>query len=70
MNDSLFKSNIFNISPPYFYKGQRLKYHELFNKPSHNIIIAITKIYPKINIDLINQLIDETPYISKIKNIL
>lgn len=66
-DDSLFKSDVYNISPPYFYKGQRLKYHELFNEPSNNLKQAINKIYPKIDINSINKLIDDTPYISDIR---
>lgn len=31
-------------------------YHELFSDPSDNLKLAINRIYPRINLDLINKI--------------
>lgn len=38
------------------YKEQRLMYHELFSDPSDNLKLATNRIYPGINLDLINKI--------------
>lgn len=66
-DQTLLKEKIYNLTTPYYYKNKRLLFHELFENPDENLKSAINRIYPRINIDLINKTIDETPYISEIR---
>lgn len=66
-DQTLLKEKIYNLATPYYCKGKRLLFHELFENPDNNLKSAINRIYPKINIESINRLINDTPYISEIR---
>lgn len=65
-NKADLKSYSYNIASAYFMKGKRISYHEIMEDPCDDLKKAIINIYPKINMDIINKIIDDTPFISEI----
>lgn len=66
-NINLFKDEVYNIHSVFKYKGKRLTYKEFYNQNIKDLNDAVLKIVPKINLEEINKIIDETPFISDIR---
>jgi len=62
-----FKEAEFNITSCFSYKGKRIFYHEIFKKPPDDLIAAIKRITPRIDMNKINDIIENTPYISDVR---
>ncbi len=62
-----FKNTVFNIYPVYKYDLKKLTYNEFYLKNIEDLNKALLRIYPKIDMDKINSIIDETPYISDVR---
>lgn len=62
-----FKNTVFSIFPIYKYDSKKLTYNEFYLKNIEDLNKALLRIYPKINMDKINLLIDDTPYISDVR---
>lgn len=59
-----FKNTVYSIYPIYKYDGKKLSYNEFYTINIPELNNALLRIYPKINMDVINQIIDNTPYMS------
>jgi len=64
---TIFKSQEFNLASVYSINGKRIFYHEIFKKSPDDLIKAIKRIIPKINIDKIHDIIDSTETLSAIR---
>lgn len=62
-----FKNTVFSIYPIYKYDSKKLTYNEFYLKNIEDLNKALLRIYPKIDMDKINLLIDDTPYISDVR---
>lgn len=62
-----FKNTVFSIFPIYKYDSKKLTYNEFYLKNIEDLNKAILRKHPKINMDKINLLIDDTPYISDVR---
>lgn len=62
-----FKNTVFSIYPVYKYDLKKLTYNEFYHKNIKDLNSALLRIFPKIDMDKINSIIDETPYISDIR---
>lgn len=62
-----FKNTVFNIYPVYKYDLKKLTYNEFYLKNIEDLNNALLRIYPRINMEKINSIIDETPYLSNIR---
>lgn len=66
-NESEFKNITYNIYPVYSYNSRKLTYKEFYNSNIKELNDALLRIYPKIDMNIINSIIDEIPYISDIR---
>lgn len=62
-----FKNTVFSIYPVYKYDLKKLTYNEFYLKNIEDLNNALLRIYPKINMEKINSIIDDTPYMSNIR---
>ena len=62
-----FKNTVFSIYPVYKYDLKKLTYNEFYLKNIEDLNNALLRIYPRINMEKINSIIDETPYMSNIR---
>ena len=62
-----FKNKEFNITSCYSIKGKRIFYHEIFTNPPEDLVSAIKRMVPKINIEAITKVINSTEIISDIR---
>jgi hypothetical protein len=62
-----FKNKEYNVTSCYFMDGKRIFYHEIFKNPPNDLIEAIKRTVPKIQIDKINDIIDSVEQISGIR---
>lgn len=68
INDPVFfKNNEYNARSAYKLNGKSIFYHEIFKSPPIHLAKSIKKIVPKIDINLIQNIITNTPFISKIR---
>ncbi len=65
-NKSEMKNVAYNIKSAYSINGKRIFYSEFLKNPPLDLKKAILRIAPKINMDLINKIIDETATISEV----
>lgn len=67
-NEGLLRDCIKNTSSAIKYNGSRIKYSDfIINLENEDCSDALIRIYPKIDIDKINYIIDEIPCISNIR---
>lgn len=66
-NESDFKNQEYNLTYRYCNNGKKIFMHEFFKKPNGYLTNAINRIFNKIDIYKINELIDNTEYISDIR---
>ena len=62
--DSIFKQKEFNLTSCYYMDGKRIFYHEIFKNPPGDLVRAILRTVPKIDMDKVCNIVDSTPYIS------
>lgn len=62
-----FKNTVFSIYPIYKYDFQKLTYNEFYVKNIEDLNKALLRIYPRIDMNKINAIIDEVPYMSDIR---
>lgn len=62
-----FKDEVYNIHPVFKYEGKRLTYKEFYDKNINDLNKAVLRIVPRINLDNINKIIDETPIMSDVR---
>lgn len=62
-----FRDECYNVYPIYKYNGKKLTYLQFFKKNIPELTSALKRILPKIDLDKINNIIDETPYMSDIR---
>jgi len=63
-NATAFKNEEYNVFSCYYMGGKRVFYHEIYKNPPNELIEAIKRIAPKIDIEEICNIIDSTPCIS------
>ena len=63
---SEMKNVAFNIKSAYSMNGKRIFYSEIFKNPTNDLINAMIRVVPKINMNTINCIIDETPSITEV----
>jgi hypothetical protein len=61
---NLFKNKEFNATSCYYINGKRIFYHEIFKNPPTELQEAMKRVMPKIDMDKICEIIDDTPEIS------
>jgi len=66
-DSSAFKSMEFNITSVYYMDGKRIFYHEIYKNPPADLIKAIIRIVPNIDMEKIHGIVDATPSISNIR---
>ena len=66
-NESDFKAQEYNLTYRYCNNGKKIFMHEFFNKPNNYLSNAIVKMFNKIDLLKINNLIDNTEYISDVR---
>lgn len=66
-NDTDFKNQVLNIYPPYTYKEKRIPYFQFYRENIENLNNAVLRIVPKINLEKINSIIDNTEEVSEIR---
>lgn len=67
LNDlHIMKHEAYNINSVYRYHGKKIFYLEIFKNPPLDLKEAIKRIVPKINIEKINSIIDNTPSITEL----
>lgn len=62
-----FKDEVYIIHPVFKYEGKRLTYKEFYDKNINDLNKAVLRIVPRINLDNINKIIDETPIMSDVR---
>lgn len=65
-DDTLMKNENYNLTSVYYMGGKRIFYSEIFKNPPKHLQEAIKRIAPKINIEKINSIIDNTPSITEL----
>lgn len=50
----------FNVKTAFTHNGKRCYYHEIFKDPPKNLVKAICRIVPRINMDTIYRIVDDT----------
>ena len=60
-NKTKFKETVFSIYPIYKYDNKKLTYNEFYNKNIEDLNNSLLRIYPRINMENINKIIDKTP---------
>jgi len=66
-NTSAFKNMEYNLTSVYYINGKRIFYHEIFGNPPNDLVEAIKRIVPKIDMEEIRGIVDETPMLSAIR---
>lgn len=66
-DSSLFKNEVFNTHSAMSLNGKRILNHELLANPCNDLKLSILDIVPKVDIDAINNMIEDTPYLSNIR---
>lgn len=61
-----FKNKEYNVTTAYRMHGKRVFYHTIFNEPPTDLIKAINRVIPKINMKEISHIIKTTSYITEI----
>lgn len=64
---NLFKDYVYNIHPVYKYYGKSLTYKEYYNMNLKELNEAFNRIYKKIDLNKIFNIIDNTLYMSDIR---
>jgi len=59
-NSGAFNNEEYNVKSVYSLNGKRIFYQEIFQNPPYELQSALNRLYPKINIEKIHQIIDET----------
>ena len=67
INSLEFKNLEFNVCSVYSYKGKRVFYHNIYKDMPKGLANALLRIYPKIKIDNINKIIEDTEGLSNIR---
>jgi hypothetical protein len=62
--ESSFKQKEYNLTSCYYMNGQRIRYHEIFKNPPDDLVNAIIRTVPKIDMAEISVIVDSTPHIS------
>ena len=62
-----FKNEEFNVKSCYSLCGKRIFYHEIFKSPPVDLIEAIKRTVPKIKINEIHGIVNETEFISDVR---
>jgi hypothetical protein len=60
-----FKAKEYNITSCYHINGKRIFYHEIFKNPPRELLEAIKRTVPKIDMKKIHAIVDSTAYISE-----
>ena len=60
------KNVAYNLASVYYYKGKRVFYLEIFKNPPTALKKAIKRIVPRIDLDKINSIIDNTPSLTEL----
>jgi hypothetical protein len=61
---AVFRQKEFNLTSCYYLDGKRIFYHEIFKNPPEDLVMAILRTVPKIDMDEVYGIVDATPYIS------
>lgn len=67
MNQGEFKNIVYNIYPVYSYENKKITYNEFYNMNIEELKKAFFRIYPKIYLDKINNIIEDIPFISGVR---
>lgn len=67
MNQSKFKNIVYNIYPVYSYENKKLTYNEFYNMIIEEFKKTFFRVYPKIDLDKINNIIEDIPFISDVR---
>jgi hypothetical protein len=68
LNDSVkIKEHSFNVTSCYLMGGKRIVYYEIFAAPPQDLQDAIKRVTPRINMETVAGIIDNTPGIFKIR---
>lgn len=59
-DDTEFKNTCYNVFSVYKLNGKKVFYNEIFKNPPEDLKQAILRIVPRINMDKINKIIDDT----------
>lgn len=65
-DEELFKNKEYNVSSVLRMNGSKVYYHSIFQKPPVELQEAVKRIVPRINMDHIRKVINNTPYMSEI----
>ena len=63
-NESEFKNVAYSIYPVYTYENKKITYSEFYAKDIPNLNDALLRIYPRIDMNKIYDIIDNTMYLS------
>lgn len=63
-NPGVFKNKEYNIASCYYMDTERIRYHEIFKNPPLPLAQAIKRILPRIDMDKITKIINDTPVMS------
>ena len=66
-NATAFKNEEFNITSCYSINGKRIFYHEIYKTPPSELLDAMKRVTPNIDINRINGIIDGIPLMSGIR---
>ena len=60
----VFKEKEFSLTSCYYLDGKRIFYHEIFKNPPADLLMAILRIVPRIEINTIHGIVNSTPQMS------
>lgn len=66
-NDTLFKNDTYNVYSAYRYNGKRINCADFFKAPIAPLEAAIKRIVPRIDMQKIQEIIENTPYMSDVR---
>jgi len=66
-NDAKIKEHSFNVTSCYLMGGKRIFYHEIFASPPQDLQYALKRVVPRINMEAVAEIIDNTPAVSEIR---
>ena len=66
-NDAKIEEHSFNVTSCYLMGGKRIIYHEIFATPPQDLQDAIKRVAPRINMETVAKIIDNTPAVSEIR---
>jgi len=66
-NQTEFKNAEYNTTSCFSYQGKRIFYHEIFKNPPEDLSLAVKRVVPKIDINIINDIISNTPCLPDIR---